>query len=126
VARGNYRDYLKGPTVWLKKYFYVVRPLLAIRWIEQGLGVVPTEFRILVERVADAPELKEGIEKLLESKRGGEELDRGPRVEPISAFIEGEVARLQGRRFGEEHEMIAAPAEEFDELFRWVLEEVWS
>ena len=33
MARGNYRDYLKGPTVWVKKYFYVLRPLLAIRWI---------------------------------------------------------------------------------------------
>lgn len=38
MAKGNYRDYLKGPTIWIKEYFYVLRPLLAIEWIEQGWG----------------------------------------------------------------------------------------
>jgi predicted nucleotidyltransferase len=53
MAQGNYRDYLKGPTVWIKKYFYVLRPILAINWIERDLGVVPTEFQVLVEQVVD-------------------------------------------------------------------------
>lgn len=28
MARGNYREYLKGEHVWIKKYFYVLRPIL--------------------------------------------------------------------------------------------------
>jgi predicted nucleotidyltransferase len=125
MARGNYREYLKGPTVWLKKYFYVLRPLLAIRWIEQGLGPVPTEFHVLAARVIDTAELTEEIEKLLKAKRGGEELDRGPRIESISTFIENELARLEGRQFGHEYERGPASSEELNELFRWSLEEVW-
>ena len=43
MARGNVREYLRGETVWRKKYFYVLRPLLALRWLELGLGPVPME-----------------------------------------------------------------------------------
>jgi predicted nucleotidyltransferase len=34
MARKNFRGYLQGETVRLKKYFYVLRPLLAVRWVE--------------------------------------------------------------------------------------------
>ena len=30
--------------VRVKKYFYILRPLLAIRWIQQDIGPVPMEF----------------------------------------------------------------------------------
>ena len=33
MAGGNYREYLKGDMVKAKKYFYVLRPILACRWI---------------------------------------------------------------------------------------------
>ena len=37
MAEGNYREYLRGEQVKAKKYFYVLRPLLACRWIlERG------------------------------------------------------------------------------------------
>jgi hypothetical protein len=32
MARKNYREYLRGDTVRLKKYLYVLRPLLATLW----------------------------------------------------------------------------------------------
>ena len=54
MAQTNYRQYLKGSDIWLKKYFYVLRPLLAVLWIERGLGVVPTEFCSLVEEIGRA------------------------------------------------------------------------
>jgi len=126
MAQGNYRDYLKGPIVWIKKYFYVLRPILAINWIERDLGVVPTEFQVLVERVVDTPELKEEIGKLIEAKRRGEELDRGPRIAPINDFIESELARLEGKQFEHEYVKPAAPMSEFNDLFRSALDEVWS
>lgn len=31
MAGGNYREYLKGDMVKAKKYFYVLRPILACR-----------------------------------------------------------------------------------------------
>ena len=37
MAEGNYREFLKGDMVKAKKYFYVLRPILACRWIlEKG------------------------------------------------------------------------------------------
>ncbi len=36
MAKGNYREYLKGDTVWLKKYLYVLRPVLALQWMEHA------------------------------------------------------------------------------------------
>jgi len=126
MARGNYRDYLKGPMVWVKKYFYVLRPLLAIKWIEQGLGVVPTEFQVLVDEVVDSSELKDEIGKLVAVKRRGEELERGPRIERISEFIEDELVRLESKQFEQEYDKPVGPVDEFNRVFRAALEEVWS
>jgi predicted nucleotidyltransferase len=94
MAQGNYREFLQGDTVWLKKYFYVLRPVLACRWIERGHGVVPTPFQRLVERVLDEGDVKTAVQDLIRRKRTGEELDRGPQIPVLSAFLAGEVERL--------------------------------
>ncbi|MEM1093622.1 MAG: nucleotidyltransferase domain-containing protein [Bacteroidota bacterium] len=95
MARGNFRDYLKHDRVRTKKYFYVLRPLLAVRWIEAGLGAVPTTFETLVGRLLAPGALRTAIEALVEAKRHGLERAQGPRIEAISAFIEAEMARLE-------------------------------
>jgi predicted nucleotidyltransferase len=125
MAQGNYRDYLKGPTVWIKKYFYVLRPLLAIRWIEQELGIVPTAFQELVDEVVESHELKREIEALIKSKRSGHELDRGPRIDLISDFVEEELTRLEPIQFEHQYDEFAVPVDEFNHLFRSALDEVW-
>lgn len=88
------REYLKGDQVWTKKYFYVLRPVLACLWIEQGLGVVPTEFRKLVDATVTDEALRREIDILLEAKKSGNELRRGPRNEIISSFVEHQVSRM--------------------------------
>jgi predicted nucleotidyltransferase len=57
MARKNYREYLRGDTVRLKKYLYVLRPLLATLWIEQGRGVAPMRFQDLVDAIVTDPAL---------------------------------------------------------------------
>ena len=94
MAQGNDRQYLQGDCVWVKKYFYVLRPVLACLWIERGLGVVPTEFGILVERLVTDRSVRQAIDQLLERKRVGQELDRGPRIPKISEFLNRELSRL--------------------------------
>ena len=98
MAQGNFREYLRGDEVWVKKYFYVLRPVLACRWIERGLGAVPMELSTLVERLIDGPRLRTDVDTLLEAKRGGQELDRGPRIDSISEFLERELERLANVR----------------------------
>lgn len=94
MAEGNFRDYLRGDVVWLKKYLYVLRPICACRWIECGLGHVPMEFFKLVNKTIDDVMLRFAITDLVMRKRNGEELDRAPRVPVLSEFIESELARL--------------------------------
>lgn len=95
MAQGNFREYLKGNVVWVKKYFYVLRPILAIRWIETQSDAVPMEFSKLVARCVDSPDLLNSINTLLARKIAGQELDREPRIDTISQFIESELHRLE-------------------------------
>lgn len=125
MARGNYRDYLKGPIVWLKKYFYVLRPLLAVNWLERGLGPVPVEFQVLIDATVPRSPLRREIDKLLEAKRQGKELGRGLSNQIIGFFIECELGRLEGKRFELEYDKHAIPVSELDDLFRLALEKMW-
>jgi hypothetical protein len=94
MARGNDRDSLHGDRVRLKKYLYVLRPLLAVRWLESGRGVVPTPFHELVETLIPPGELRDAIEHLLRLKQSGEELAWGSRIPALGDWIKAELARL--------------------------------
>jgi predicted nucleotidyltransferase len=95
MAKGNYHEFLKGDTVRVKKYFYVLRPLLAIRWIENNSQPVPMEFQRLVEACVELPEIREAINDLLDRKKASPELDRQPKIKLLSDFIETELTRLE-------------------------------
>ncbi|MBE6669070.1 MAG: hypothetical protein E7601_02570 [Ruminococcaceae bacterium] len=45
-------EYLKGDTVRLKKYFYVLRPILACRWILSEGTPPPMLFRTLMDKLS--------------------------------------------------------------------------
>ncbi|MEH7129502.1 nucleotidyltransferase domain-containing protein [Neobacillus drentensis] len=125
MAKGNFRDYLRGDSVKIKKYFYVLRPVLACIWIERYNSVPPIEFQTLVEELLEQGQLKEEIHTLLERKISGEELDLEPKVMVINDFLEKEINRL------EEYTKTLKVSKEdmtplLDDLFREVLEEVWA
>jgi len=132
MAKGNFREYLQGDVVWLKKYLYVLRPLLAIKWIESERGIVPMEFETLLHHVAESPDLTRAVLLLVERKKQGAEaarkpcarpLDRGPRVPVISEFIERELARLETKVMPPKD---ANPgSERLNDLFREALDKVW-
>lgn len=95
MARKNYREYLRGDTVRLKKYLYVLRPLLATLWIEQGHGVAPMQFQALVDAIVTDPALRSAIDDLLVIKRAAMELEYGQPLPIINAFIDTELTRLE-------------------------------
>nr|WP_086939779.1 nucleotidyltransferase domain-containing protein [Thaumasiovibrio occultus] len=90
MAKGNQRNLSTTPT--LKRYFYILRPLLAMEWIAQGRGLVPSEFAVLVEQLVTDPELVSAIDGLIAHKQQGS--DAKWCVEPLNAFIEAELARF--------------------------------
>lgn len=124
MARGNFKEYLKGETVWTKKYFYMLRPVLACNWIEQDLGPVPMEFEVLVDRIVEDRGLKNEIKELIKRKREGEELAWGPKIPAISEFLTREIERLSSGEFG--HKKHRPDIEKLNNLFRKALKEVWE
>lgn len=92
MARKNFRGYLQGDTVRFKKYFYVLRPLLAVRWIDLGLGRPPMTFADLLSTVDD-PQLLDEVDALLVLKRNAGEAAYGPRRPVLHAYIHGELER---------------------------------
>jgi predicted nucleotidyltransferase len=93
MAAGNYRSYLQGDSVLLKKYFYVLRPLLAVRWVELFSSPPPMEFARLMTMLAPDAPVAAAVQALLERKSVTSELGRGERVPVLNAFIESELTR---------------------------------
>ena len=92
MARSNARGYLFTEEVRLKKYFYVLRPLLAILHIEHGLGIPPVRFDLLVNAVAPSS-IRPSIAELLERKRKTSELGTGKPIPEIDRFVRTELER---------------------------------
>lgn len=92
MAKTNYRGYLRSPIVPLKKYFYVIRPLLASRWVARTGGAAPIEFEKLLSMLHAEPKVLSEVRRLLELKRSAPELGRAPTVPVLNDFIEAELA----------------------------------
>lgn len=95
MAEGNYREYLQNDMVRTKKYFYVLRPILACQWIEKKNSMPPMEFDITFKEFVSEPKLKQEIEKLLTRKRSGEELNEEPKIEIINDYLEEKILYYQ-------------------------------
>ncbi len=92
MAKTNYRGYLKKEMVPLKKYFYVLRPLLAARWVQKYKAAAPIEFKTLLDMFEeDEKQVLSEIHILLEKKRVSPELGLSPAVPVLNSFIEAEL-----------------------------------
>ena len=90
MAGGNYRNYLQTENVKTKKYFYVLRPILACMWIENFKEPPLMEFEKLLVQVTDK-ELLDVINGLIIKKKSGTELGTEPKIEIINNFIESKL-----------------------------------
>jgi len=87
TAHGNYREYVKGETVKLKKYFYVLRPILACKWILDKKCPPPMLFSELVEAELEA-DMRPVVDELLNLKMKTPELGEGKRIDKLNEYIE--------------------------------------
>jgi predicted nucleotidyltransferase len=124
MARGNFREYLKGEMVRVKKYFYVLRPVLACQWIEKHNSMPPTEFSELYRDAGLSPSIAGEIDRLLIRKMAGDEFDMEPKIEVINSFLEQQIEHCSA--FVEGMEIADVDEDVLDELFRDMLGEVWG
>lgn len=93
TAKKNYRTYLKGDLVRLKKYFYVLRPLLACRWILEKQTPPPVLFAQLKEACLPA-EMLPVVDALLEQKKQTSELGVGARIAPLNDYLDASILEI--------------------------------
>ena len=124
MAKSNFREYLRAERVPLKKYLYVLRPLLAVRWIERTQTPAPIEFERLTELVRDDRRLHAEIEALLALKRQRPEMGLADRIEVLNEFIECELDRLEATSAVSGARSETLPP--LDALFRDCLRDAWA
>ena len=95
MASGNYRELLKSDMVKAKKYFYVLRPVLACRWILDRGTPPPMLFSELVKAELRGEELNTEVEKLLELKMKNPEIKEIPRIDVINEYLDSSIAEIK-------------------------------
>lgn len=120
MARSVAEQNLTGDTVSHKAYLYVLRALLAVRWIEHDEeGPPPVAFDRLVHATVDRTDVREAIEALVVRKRAGQEQEAGPRLPTLHDFIEAELERQAALSFAESADRPGVGP--LNRFFRWTL-----
>lgn len=98
LAESQYRKYVEGKdAVRLKKYFYVLRPVLALRWLRLSDDPVPMDFATLRSAGDLGPDVEGFLDELLARKAETRELGDGPRLPALDAMLEREMAEARSR-----------------------------
>lgn len=93
MAKSNYREFLQGDIVKAKKYFYVLRPILACRWILDKGTPPPMPFKDLA--AAELPDALRGdVDRLLEIKMTSPEIKMIPRVDAINRYLDSSIDEI--------------------------------
>ena len=88
-------EHLEDGSIGIKKLFYVLRPLLACRWIEQTSAQPPTEFQQLITPAWVTADERNWIADLLRQKSGVMEAQSIRLEETRAASIRSELDRYQ-------------------------------
>lgn len=94
MAEGNYREYLKGDLVKAKKYFYVLRPVLACQWILDRGTPPPMLFSELLKTELPV-ELIDVVNQLLELKMNSPEIKLIKRISEINEYLDESIPRIK-------------------------------
>ena len=91
TANKNYHEYLVDDLVKYKKYFYVLRPILACKWIEEKKCPPPVLFDELIDSVLEE-DMRAAVEDLLAKKVQMSESDKAPKIPMINQYIENRLS----------------------------------
>ena len=121
MADRNRRTYLDASTIRLKRYFYMLRPVLACEWLTERGSVVPMQFGTLLDELLPHGPVRSIIDDLLDRKRAGIELGEGPVIPELSNFIVQKMETFKEIVKGTE---FTEPWEPLDDYFRQILSTV--
>lgn len=94
IATGMLDREFKTDEVKIKKYFYVLRPVLAAIYVEKNRKPAPMEFKNLLPNINDENILTE-IYNLLEKKEYAAESEKVKRVKLLDDFVSSEMEKCE-------------------------------
>ena len=119
IAKGQRLERgVDGGDVKLKRYFYLIRPLLSLQWVIEKRTLPPMSLQQLMQGVALSADVARAINELLERKRATPELGSGRRVALIDRWAANELERLKPEKFDLMESEETANLPEADQLFR--------
>lgn len=93
MAKKNYAANFKGDKVLLKKYFYVLRPLFACKWILEKNEPAPMLFSDLMT-LAIPNDIRLHIDNLLRIKMSNDESKEEHRIAEVDMYMENTMAEI--------------------------------
>lgn len=94
IAKSNYREFLKGDVVRLKKYFYVLRPILACKWILSEGTPPPIPFKTLMDKHLDES-IRSDVEALLKMKMEMPEIGKGKCFDKVNEYLDRTIREIE-------------------------------
>lgn len=125
IARNKFEEVMSTDQVKIKKYFYILRPVLACMWIEKKNTMPPMEFgKFMADQQLNETLVNE-IHKLLDKKTSGLEIDIEPKSQVIIDFLGSKIEyyELYLKTIRQDKN---SGYETLNLLFRETLKEVWG
>ena len=94
MAQSNYKKFLQCDQIKVKKYFYVLRPMLAAKWIVEKKIWPPMLFSELMEAELE-DDLKPEAERLLVMKKEMGEMELVPKIPKINEYVEANLEKFK-------------------------------
>ena len=124
MARRNIEAYLKSDLVKMKKYLYVLRPLLCCRYVLDKEAPPPMLMKTLTDEYLFG-EVRETLNELLLKKSVSSELGECAHVAALDSFIEGELSRLN-EQVATLKRSLPQPWDRMNEAFISLLSQAWG
>lgn len=118
IARGQWRSEIADTeTPKLKKYFYVVRPLLSLQWVIRNGTMPPMSIDALLERIEIPGDVRRIVGDLLAAKRETPELGRNRRIAELDRWALAELDALAPEKHQFLPQHTSSSRAEADQLF---------
>ncbi len=125
MAENNYRRYVQPrDPVNLKKYFYVLRPLLNIFWLKEKDSIPPMIFTEALDNLDVPRDVYAATQDLLEKKKQTSEIGTGPQIPLLNTFIQEKLEQAQ--QFCDAASVGHVDVEQINGLFRETTDEMWN
>ena len=125
MAEGNFKEFLQKEVMKVKKYFYVLRPVLVCEWIKQTNTMAPVEFQKLLDSQVIDPIVRKEIQGLLTKKMAGEEFGEEQKNPILNDFLEEKINFFNDyvTTLGQYNQPDTA---KLNEVFRYTMREAWD